>query len=66
MSKTIHLDCQHEDWILQNSCTSSYSGHSEKEKSEVGGGKAGGWVAEQPEADEISASSSPGGEKLGN
>ena len=55
MSKTIHLDSQHEDWILQNSCTSSYSGHSEKEKSEVGGGKAKGRVANQPEVDETSA-----------
>ena len=46
------LDCQHEDWILQNFCTSSYSGPSEKEKALIGGGKAGGGVTEVRKADE--------------
>ena len=64
MSKTIHLDCQHEDWILQNSCTSSYSGPSEKEKTLIRGGKAGGGVAQVQEADEVSARSSPGGDLI--
>ena len=46
-------DCQHEDWILQNLCTSSYSGPSEKEKALIRGDKAGGGVAEVQEADEV-------------
>ena len=53
--KLLCLDSTQENWILQNSCRSSYSGRSEKEKALIGGDKAGGGVAEQPEADEISA-----------
>ena len=51
---------------LQNSWTSSYSGQSEKEINKIGGGKAGGRVADQPGADEVPARSSPGGETPGD
>ena len=55
--KPFCLDSTQENWILQNSCRSSYSGPYEKEKALIGGGKAGGGVADQPEADEISVKS---------
>ena len=58
-------DC-HWTGSLQNSWTSSYSGQSEKEINKIGVGKAGGRVADQSEADEIPARSSPGGEIPGD
>ena len=51
---------------LQNSCRSSYSGRSEKEEALIGGGKAGGEVADQQEADEVPTRSSPGDETPGD
>ena len=55
-------DSTQENWIFTELLPKQLQWFSEKEKTTIGGGKAGGWVAEQQEADEVPARSSPGGE----
>ena len=66
MSKTILFRFHARELDLTELLPKQLQWFPEKEKTKVGGGKAGGQVAEQPEADEVLGRSSPGGETPGD